>query len=100
MKELYAVYLESLDQELRVYTDKAEAKKRVEELTAEGKSPKVQLFGSHQIISFNKSNGCSAKDPSFWEEIRYDNGRYILIETFCWHEEPEPEGYYADYILS
>ncbi len=48
----------------------------------------------------DKANGCSAKDPHFWEEIKYDNGRYTLTENFSWHTEPEEEGYYADYLLS
>lgn len=100
MKKLFAVYLESLDQELTVYTDEEEAKKRLEALLAEGKPAKMEKFESYQIIRFGKSNGCSASDPGFWEEIEYDNGRYRLIERYAWHTEPEEEGYYAEYILS
>lgn len=100
MKELFAVYLESLDQDLRVYTDREAAQARFDELKAAGKPVKIEVFGSHQIIGVEKANGCSAKDPHFWEELRYDNGRYILTERFTWHTEPEEDGYYAEYILS
>ena len=100
MKKLFAVYLESLDQDLKVYTDEEEARQRLEALLAEGKPARMEKFESYQIIRFGKANGCSAKDPGFWEEIEYDNGRYRLIERYAWHMEPEEEGYYAEYILS
>ena len=100
MKELFAVYLESLDQDLKVYNDRAEAEKRLEELTASGKPAKMEVFGSHQIVAVDKANGCAANDPHFWEEQKYDNGRYTLTESFSWHTEPDEEGYYADYLLS
>ncbi len=43
MKELFAVYLESLDQDLKVYTDKEQAEKRYDELKAAGKPVKMEL---------------------------------------------------------
>ena len=100
MKKLFAVYLESLDQDLNVYTDEREALQRLKKLQAEGKPAKMEKFESYQAVRFGKANGCSAKDPSFWEEIEYDNGRYRLIERDAWHTEPEEEGYYAEYFLS
>lgn len=100
MGELFAVYIESLDQDLRVYEDEKEANARYEELKAEGKPVKIEKFGRWQMVALEKANGCSAKDTSFWEEIRYDNGRYILTERYEWHKEPDEEGYYADYYLS
>ncbi len=100
MKELFAVYLESLDQNLTVFTNKEEAQKLFDEWKAAGKPVKMQVFGSHQLCALEKANGCSAKDPGFWEEMRYNNGRYILTERYSWHTEPEEEGYYAEYFLS
>ena len=99
MKELYAVYLESLDQDLRVYLDKDEAKARYDELVAQDKPVKVQKFSDYQIVSFVKENGAPASSPDFWEEIIYDNGTCKLVETFRWHKDPDPEGYYADYLM-
>ena len=100
MKELFAVYLESLDQNLTVFTNKEEAQKLLDEWTAEGKPARMQVFADYQICALDKANGCSANDPGFWEEISYNNGRYMLTERFSWHTEPEEEGYYAEYILS
>ncbi len=65
MKKLFAVYLESLDQDLNVYTDEREALQRLEKLQAEGKPAKMEKFESYQAVRFGKANGCSAKDPSF-----------------------------------
>lgn len=100
MKLLYAVYLESLDLDLQVFLDKEEALARVAELETAGKPVKMETFGSHQIVGFEKANGVNAKSPGFWEEITYDNGSCRLIETFSWHQEPEEEGYYAEYQFS
>lgn len=99
MKLLFAVYLESLDQDLQVFLDKEEALAKVAELEAAGKPVKMETFGSHQICGFEKANGVNAKSPGFWEEITYDNGNWLLVETFSWHQEPAPEGYYAEYEL-
>jgi len=73
MKELFAVYLESLDQDLQVFLDKAEAEAHMAELQKAGKPVKMQVFGSHQIVGVEKANGCSAKDPNFWEDLYYNN---------------------------
>ena len=73
MKKLFADYLESLDQDLNVYTDEREALQRLEKLQAEGKPAKMEKFESYQAVRFGIANGCSANDPSFCEEIEYDN---------------------------
>ncbi len=100
MKLLYAVYLESLDLDLVVFLDKEAALAKVAELEAAGKPVKMETFGSHQICGFEKANGVNAKSLGFWEEITYDNGNCLLIETFSWHEtDSEPE-YTAEYQLS
>ena len=99
MKELFAVYIESLDQDLRVFLNRDEAEAHMAELKNAGKPVKMQVFGSHQIVRVEKANGCSAKDPNFWEDLYYNNGTYTLLEHFSWHESPEEEGYYATYDL-
>jgi len=99
IKKLYAVYLESLDQDLQVFLDEAEAQARLNELEAAGKPVKMQMFASNMISGVDKANGCSARDSHFWEEIEYNNGTCKLIEHFSWHSDPEPEGYYAEYSL-
>ncbi len=99
MKKLYAVYLESLDQELQVFLDEAEALVRFNELEAAGKPVKMQVFADYMVCGVDKANGCSASDPEFWEDLRYDNNECKLIEHFSWHTDPEPEGYYAEYSL-
>ena len=99
MKELFVVYLESLDQDLQVFFDRKEAEAHFSKLEKAGKPVKMQIFGSHQIVGVDKANGCSAKDPTFWEDLFYNNGDYMLLEHFSWHEAPEKEGYYATYEL-
>ena len=100
MKFLFAVYLESLDLDLQVFLDKEEALAKVAELEAAGQPVKMETFGSHQICGFEKANGVNAKSLGFWEEITYDNGNCMLIETFSWQQkDPEPE-YVAEYQLS
>ena len=54
MKKLFAVYLESLDQDLNVYTDEREALQRLEKLQAEGKPAKMEKFESYQAVRFGK----------------------------------------------
>lgn len=100
MKELFAIYLESLDQELQVFLNEDEANARAEELKKAGKPVKIQKFGDWQIQGVSKSNGTAADDPEFWEELIYDNGKYLLTEHFCWHQAPDEEGYYPDYDLN
>ena len=99
MKNLYAVYLESLDQDLQVFPEETEAEAKFKELEAAGKPVKMQKFESHMMCGFDKANGCSAKDADFWEEILYDNKECKLVEHFRWHTDPEPEGYYPEYSL-
>lgn len=99
MEELYAVYLESLDQDLRVFRNAAEAQSHFEMMESAGKPVKMEKFTSYQIAGFGKANGEAASDPGFWEEVRYDNGNCILKEFYCWHKAPEEEGYYAEYSL-
>lgn len=65
MKKLFAVYLESLDQDLNVYTDEREALQRLEKLQAEGKPAKMEKFESYQAVRFGKANGCSAQGSEF-----------------------------------
>ena len=88
MEELYAVYLESLDQDLRVF-----------EMQSAGKPVKMEKFNIYQVTGVDKANGEAAADPGFWEELRYDNGNCKLIQHYSWHQAPEKEGYYAEYSL-
>ncbi len=96
MLELFAVYLESLDQNLQVFDSEAAANAKAEEYRAAGKPVKLQKFNSNMITKVIKSNGASASDPEFWEKLTYDNGDCKLVERFSWHNvngkmEYEPE---------
>ena len=96
MFELFAVYLESLDQNLQIFDNESEANKKAEEYRAAGKPVKIQKFTSHMVKKVIKSNGTSADDPEFWEKLMYDNGECKLVERFSWHNvngrmEYEPE---------
>lgn len=97
--ELFAVYLESLDQNLVVFEKEENAHKYFDELKAEGKPVKVQKFGDWQLAQFEKATWASTDDPEYFEELKYNNGRYVLIVRYCWHQPPEKEGYYADYEI-
>lgn len=100
MGDLIAVYLESLDQDLRVFKDDENAAMaRFEELKQAGKPVNTQKFNDSMITGVAKSNGTSASDPGFWEELRYDNGTCTLVVHYSWHSDPDPEGYYPDYQL-
>lgn len=99
MEELYVVYLESLDQDLRVFDKKKDAESHFEMMQSAGKPVKMEVFSIYEVAGVDKSNGTSAGDPEFWEEVRYTNGSCTLIEHYSWHTAPEKEGYYADYSL-
>lgn len=99
MDELFAVYLESLDQDLRVFENEAEAQAHYDKLKAAGKAVKMEKFTIFQVTGVSKSNGAAASEPGFWEELRYDNGNCVLVEYYNWHTAPAKEGYYADYSL-
>ncbi|MCI6710984.1 MAG: hypothetical protein SPJ45_06985 [Anaerovoracaceae bacterium] len=99
MEELYAVYLESLDQDLRVFEKETEAQAHFDAMQSEGKPVKMEKFSIYQVTGVDKANGEAAADPGFWEELRYDNGNCKLIQHYSWHQAPEKEGYYADYSL-
>lgn len=99
MEELYAVYLESLDQDLRVFRAESEAQAYFDAAQSEGKPVRMEKFTAYQITGVQNANGESASDPGFWEELYYDNGSCRLIERYSWHQHPEKEGYYADYSL-
>lgn len=99
MEELYAVYLESLDQDLHVFGSKAEADAHMSAMESAGKPVKMEKFTMNQITGVSKANGEAASDPGFWEELQYDNGNCRLVEHYSWHSAPAKEGYYADYSL-
>lgn len=99
MDKLYAVFLESLDMNLAVYESKDEAQKAYDEYEAAGKPVRMEIFEFWQAISVEKSNGTSASDPGFWEEIVFDNGSFKLVQTYSWHQENDEQVYYPDYIL-
>ena len=99
MDELFAVYLESLDQDLRVFSDEEEARKHYELMESAGKPVRMERFSIFEVEGIEKANGEAASDPGFWEEVRYDNGSCLLIEHYSWHQPPEKEGYYAEYNL-
>lgn len=99
MDELYAVYIESIDMNLRVYKDKAEAEAAYEADREAGKPVKMEKFGTWQVAEVERSNGNMPEDKDYWERMILDNGSCKLVINYTWHEPPEKEGYYADYML-
>jgi hypothetical protein len=99
MEELYAVYIESLDQDLRVFDNQADAQAHFDLMQSEGKAVKMEKFTIYQVTGVEKANGAAAADPGFWEQLSYDNGNCTLVELYSWHQPPEKEGYYAEYSL-
>ena len=99
MEELFAVYLESLDQDLRVFEKKEDAQTHFDLMLSAGKPVKMEVFSIYNVDGIDKANGEAANDPGFWEEVRYTNENCMLIEHYSWHTAPEKEGYYAEYSL-
>ena len=63
MEELYAVYLESLDQDLRVFEKETEAQAHFDAMQSEGKPVKMEKFSIYQVTGVDKANGEAAADP-------------------------------------
>ncbi len=97
---LHAVFVESIDLDLKVYESKDEAQKAFEELQNAGKPVRMEVFEDYHAVMVQKANGCQPDDPAFWEGIVYDNGNCRLLQKFSWHQQPPaPEGYYPDYVI-
>ena len=63
MEELYAVYLESLDQDLRFFKKETEAQAHFDAMQSEGKPVKMEKFSIYQVTGVDKANGEAAADP-------------------------------------
>ena len=97
---LYAVFVESIDLDLKVYESKDEAQKAFEELQNADKPARMEVFEDYHAVLVQKASGCQPDDPEFWEGIVYDNGGNCrLLQRFSWHKEPDTEGYYPDYLI-
>ena len=121
---LYAVFTESLDMDLKVFEDnEAEANAELQARENAGKTATNYLWYDPQdglyvtddtdtlnnavkidsdsvdIVKGGQTNGAQSDDPEFWEAIFYYNGSYKLMQRFSWHKDPDPEGYYADFVL-
>ncbi len=99
MDTLYAVFVESVDLNLQVFENEAEAQAAFDALQNAGKPVRMEKFEYWQAVLVEKSNGTQHDDPEFWEGIVYDNGNFKLLQKYSWHKPPAEEGYYADYIL-
>lgn len=99
MDELYVVFVESIDLDLKVYENKDEAQADFDAREKAGKPVKMEAFGMWQVVSVERSNGNSSGDPDYWEELVLNNGRCKLVMNYNWHQPPDPEGYYADYTI-
>lgn len=99
MDELYVVFLESIDMDLKVYEKKDEAQADFDERQAKGQPVKMETFGMWQVAEVERSNGNSADDPDYWERLTLNNGKCKLVMDYTWHQAPDPEGYYADYAI-
>lgn len=99
MDELYVVFVESIDMDLKVYEKKDEAQADFEERQKAGKPVKLETFGMWQVVEVERSNGNSANDPDYWERMILNNGTCKLVLNYTWHQPPEKEGYYADYTI-
>lgn len=96
---LHAVFVESIDLNLKVYESKDEAQKAFDELQNAGKPVRMEVFEDYHAVLVEKANGAQHDDPEFWEGIVYDNGKCRLLQKFSWHKPPAEEGYYPDYVI-
>ncbi|MDD6255702.1 MAG: hypothetical protein PUA82_06860 [Eubacteriales bacterium] len=99
MDELYAVFLESLDMNLTVFEKKEEAQALYDQLKEQGKPVRMETFGMWQVEEVERSNGNMPDDDDYWEKMTLNNGKCRLVVSYTWHKAPDPEGYYADYLL-
>ena len=99
MDELFVVFVESIDMDLKVYEKKEEAQADFDARQSKGQAVNMQSFGMWQVVEVERSNGNSANDPDYWERLILDNGTYKLVLDYTWHQPPEKEGYYADYSI-
>lgn len=99
MDELYAVFLESLDMNLTVFEKQEEAQALYDQLKEQGKPVRMETFGMWQVEEVERSNGNMPDDDDYWEKMTLNNGKCRLVVSYTWHKTPDPEGYYADYLL-
>ncbi len=86
--------------DLKVFEDnEAEANAELQARENAGKSARIEKFEDWQAVLVEKANGAQHDDPEFWEAIFYYNGSFKLMQRFSWHKDPDPEGYYADFVL-
>ena len=99
MDELFVVFVESIDMDLKVYEKKEEAEADLDGRLAQKQPARMESFGMWQVAEVEKSNGNSASDPDYWERLILNNGKCKLVLDYTWHQPPEKEGYYADYSI-
>ncbi len=99
MDELYVVFVESIDMDLKVYEKKDEAQADFDSRQSQDQPVKMEKFGMWQVAEVERSNGNSADDPDYWERLILDNGMCKLVMDYTWHQAPDKEGYYADYAI-